>query len=201
MQFVSVTCNGSKLHISLRGNFSPTLPVTAQIRLKEAPEQITASGSCLLEAERLSGDVFECRFSGASRFQFKKCKYDGIRFDLSGASEIRGKISTKRTVISVVGSSRLKLAGKSQRINADISGASHADFEGTFRETTLEVSGASHVTMGNVQDAMIRVSGASHMSITAEKSLAGHVNGASHVTYSGVKTHAVSVSGASSISR
>jgi hypothetical protein len=124
--------------------------------------------------------------SGASRGNL-----DGFRstrlveIDVSGASQLRGRIEA--------GDGRVKA-----------SGASQVDLSGSANNVTVEASGASqlHLSGLEVNDADVEASGASSVSIDCSGRLDVRASGASRVRYRGNPSMGkIDTSGASSVAR
>jgi hypothetical protein len=111
---------------------------------------------------------------------------DKLNVNLSGASDLKGKIDIK------------------DQLTVDISGASDMSVSGSVNRLTVEVSGASKFKGEDFTtdycDA--HASGASDIKITVNKELSAHASGASDVRYKGAGViRDIKTSGASSISR
>jgi hypothetical protein len=113
-------------------------------------------------------------------------KADDLTIDLSGASDLSGKIEvTKKLSIELSGASDAKLSGTATELKIDASGAS--SFKGF--DFSADYCNA-------------KASGASDIKITVNKELSADVSGASDVDYKGAGvTRDIKTSGASSVSR
>lgn len=110
---------------------------------------------------------------------------DNLKIDLSGASNLRGKMDTKKMTIDLSGASDMTVSGRSSQLTVDASGAS-------------KFKGAELVT----DFCNARATGASDIRITVNKELSAHASGASDVKYRGEGViRDIKTSGASSISR
>ncbi len=131
------------------------------------------------ELERLS-------VSGACDvFMEEGIKSDKLGINLSGASDLKGKVDVKNLVVNLSGASDMDIIGKAETVDVDVSGAS--DFK-SF-ELTTDICSAE-------------ASGASSVSITVNKELNIHASGASSIKFKGggmIKS--IRTSGASSVSR
>jgi hypothetical protein len=111
--------------------------------------------------------------------------FDDVKMDISGASEVKGRL-------------------KGIKVQMEISGASNANVTGTAQQLQLEVSGASNFKSYEftADELKAEASGASNIKITVAKSITAEASGASSIQYkgnpSGIKTEA---SGASSIKK
>jgi len=124
--------------------------------------------------------------SGACNVFFEEgLSSDGLTVELSGASDIKGRIDAKT-------------------LKVDISGASDATISGNVADLKVEVSGASDFKgfdlVTNYCDA--KASGASSVKITVNKELSAHASGASSVSFKGEGLiRDIKTSGASNVSR
>lgn len=112
-------------------------------------------------------------------------KADNLKLDLSGASNLKGKMEAQKLMIDLSGASDLTLTGTVGQLNIEASGAS--DFKGY--ELAVDYCNA-------------RASGASDIKITVNKELSAEASGASDVNYKGSGLiRDIKTSGASSISK
>jgi hypothetical protein len=112
-------------------------------------------------------------------------KADDLLVDLSGASDLKGKMDTKKLTFDISGASDSKISGVAVSLDIDASGASK------FKGFDLATDYCS-----------IRASGASDIKITVNKELSATASGASDIDYKGAGViRDIKTSGASSISR
>lgn len=112
-------------------------------------------------------------------------KADDLKLDLSGASNLKGKMDADKLMIDLSGASDLTLTGNVGQLNIEASGAS--DFKGF--DMSVDYCNA-------------KASGASDIKITVNKELSAEASGASDVKYKGNGLiRDIKTSGASSISR
>jgi len=112
-------------------------------------------------------------------------KADNLKLDLSGASNLKGKLTAQKWMIDLSGASDLTLTGAVGQLNIEASGASN--FKGY--DLAVEYCDA-------------KASGASDIKITVNKELSAEASGASDVKYKGSGLiRDIKTSGASSISR
>ena len=112
-------------------------------------------------------------------------KADGMVINLSGASDLKGKIDVQKLSIDLSGASDITVSGNAPQLNVEASGAS------TFRGYDL-VTDICNVS----------ASGASDIKVTVNKELSAHASGASDVRYKGNGViRDIKSSGSSSISR
>ena len=112
-------------------------------------------------------------------------KEDNLKLDLSGASNLKGKMTAQKLMIDLSGASDLTLTGAVGQLNIEASGAS------AFKGYDLSVEYCN-----------AKASGASDIKITVNKELSAEASGASDVKYKGSGLiRDIKTSGASSISR
>lgn len=112
-------------------------------------------------------------------------KADNLKIDLSGASNLKGKLDAQKLMVDQSGASDMTLTGTVGQLNIEASGAS--DFKGF--DLAVDYCNA-------------KASGASDIKITVNKELSAEASGASDVRYKGAGLmRDVKTSGASSISR
>jgi hypothetical protein len=112
-------------------------------------------------------------------------KADNLKIDLSGASNLKGKLDAAKLMIDQSGASDMTLSGTVGQLNIEASGAS--DFKGF--DLAVDYCNA-------------KASGASDIKITVNKELSAQASGASDVKYKGSGLmRDIKTSGASSISR
>jgi len=131
--------------------------------------------------------INEISASGACDIMIEDYKTENFSFDLSGATDVEGKLIIKEKLkIEASGASELKLRGKTKELEIDFSGASKLSAKKLIvaENTIIESSGASSVT------------------VTANGKLSIDCSGASDVIYHGDATIiAKEVSGASRIEK
>ena len=112
-------------------------------------------------------------------------KADDMVINLSGASDLKGRIDVKKLSVDINGASDITVSGNAPQLDVEASGASN------FRGYDL---------VTDVCDA--RASGASDIKVTVNKELSAHASGASDVRYKGNGViRDIKSSGSSSISR
>lgn len=122
-----------------------------------------------LQAEVTMPSLAKLGLSGASRGNVSGFNAgDDFDVEVSGASTLRGEMTTADVTMNV-------------------SGASRAELTGSGRDLRLEASGASHVTLGDftVRNANVNVSGASSAVVNVSGRLDAEATGASSVSYRG----------------
>lgn len=124
--------------------------------------------------------------SGASDIYIQGIiKADDLKLDISGASNLRGKLETNKLLVDLSGASDMTVTGTASQLTVDASGAS-------------KFKGADLVT----DFCNARATGASDIKITVNKELSANASGASDVRYKGNGViRDIKTSGASSISK
>ena len=128
------------------------------------------------------------------------------KLDVSGASDIyiQGSITGNDLKIDLSGASNLKGKLDVKKLNIDLSGASDMNVNGTAVQLTVDASGASKFKGSDLVTDFCnaRATGASDIRITVNKELSANASGASDVKYKGDGViRDIKTSGASSISR
>jgi hypothetical protein len=110
---------------------------------------------------------------------------EGLSIDLSGASDMKGKIDAKTLKVEISGASSATISGNAATLDVEASGAS--DFKG-------------YELVTNYCDA--KASGASSVNITVNKELNANASGASNVRFKGEGLiRDIKTSGASNVTR
>jgi hypothetical protein len=110
---------------------------------------------------------------------------EGLSVDLSGASDMKGKIEAKTLRVDISGASSATISGNAATLDVEASGAS--DFKG-------------YELVTNYCDA--KASGASSVNITVNKELNANASGASNVRFKGEGLiRDIKTSGASNVTR
>ncbi len=127
---------------------------------------------------------------------------DGL--DLSGATrtQLSGFTNTERLDVEISGASQLRGDISSGEMRLRASGASTGELTGATGALNAEASGASTVRFDNLtsKDTTVRASGASNITVNASGKLTGDASGASTVRYVGNPASVqVDTSGASSV--
>lgn len=112
-------------------------------------------------------------------------KANDLLVDLSGASDLKGKVDAKKLTFDMSGASDTKITGIATNLDVDASGAS------SFKGFDLSTDYCN-----------VKASGASGIKITVNKELSATASGASDIDYKGTGViRDIKTSGASSISR
>ena len=149
----------------LKGLTGDKMKLKAYISFKDI-DKLTVSGAC---------DVF---LEGG-------IKANALELNLSGASDLKGKLDVKKLDVDISGASDLSVSGTVSKLNIEASGAS--DFKGYDLVT---------------ETCNVTASGASSIQITVNKELSAQASGASDVRYKGDGViRDIKSSGASSVRR
>ena len=157
-----------RIYMDYKGKWTPKmnkLKFKAYISFKDL-EKLSVSGAC---------DVY---FEGVVRV-------NALKLDLSGASDLKGKVDVQKLDIDQSGASDITLTGSVGQLKVESSGASN--FKGYDLVTEF---------------ADARASGASNVNITVNKELSAQASGASDIHYRGAAViRDLKTSGASSVSK
>ncbi len=128
------------------------------------------------------------------------------QLQVTGASDvvIAGIMELPLLNLQVSGASQLIGKIKIDELNMKLSGASEAKLSGTVKNINIESSGASDVKSYDLvtENCNVKASGASDVNITVTKELAANASGASNVFYKGTAEIKIKQStGASSVVR
>jgi hypothetical protein len=112
-------------------------------------------------------------------------KGDGAKIDVSGASDVSGKVAIQKLTVDMSGASDLRITGETGQLDIEASGASN--FKGY--DLTADFCNA-------------RASGASDIQVLVNKELSVDASGASDIKYKGAGViRDLKTSGASSVSK
>jgi len=144
------------------------------------------TGNKKLKAYISFRDINQLKVSGACDVVITDgLKAESLEVDLSGASDLKGKLSVRNLSVNLSGASDMQVSGDVVRLKVDASGASNFKAFGLVSE---------------VCDA--EASGASDIKVTVTKELSAQASGASDVHYRGNgMIREVKTSGASSVSK
>jgi hypothetical protein len=186
---VEVYLEGDKLVLGYNLNLislfaAPFTRARARIALPELRElKIIGAARCSLYGFSSQED-FNLQVAGASRLDMDEMTVGNVKWDLSGASQIGGRLTAKGNMdIRVSGASKIKLTGSAVNLDLDVAGASHFDLDDF-----------------PVHNARVRLVGASRGLVKPDGKLDVVLEGASNLEYLGQPIIGdVKVSGASSI--
>ncbi|MGE5601621.1 MAG: head GIN domain-containing protein [Nitrososphaerales archaeon] len=166
VEYLDVRVDGDTLHIGLK----PILSLGFR--------------NTTLEAKITMPDLAGLNLSGATRTHitgFSNTK--SVSTEVSGASQLRGDITTGQMQLRASGASTVELTGATGPLDVEASGASTVRFD-NFKST----------------DTQVRASGASNVTVNASGRLTGNASGASSISYVGSPASVqVDTSGASSV--
>ncbi len=166
VDYLDVRVDGNTLHIGLK----PILSLGFR--------------NTTLKAQITMPDVEGLNLSGATRTNitgFSNTK--SVPVTVSGASQLRGDITTGQMQLRASGASTVEITGSTGPLNVDASGASTVRLD-NFKST----------------DTQVQSSGASNVTVNASGKISGEASGASSVSYVGNPASVqVNTSGASSV--
>ncbi|MFK7998224.1 MAG: head GIN domain-containing protein [Polyangiales bacterium] len=145
-------------------------------------ESVETSGATRAQIGPVEGPHFELRTSGASQARAESITAERVAFVSTGASSIDSALEAAAANVSLSGSSRIELRGRTNEQEVEASGASE------YRGRTLR----SH-------RAEVRASGSSACELFADESIRVDGTGASNVRYQGGGQVSRSLSGAASV--
>ena len=186
---INMTQEGDRLAIGYNINLAsivaaPFFRIHTRIALPELRE-LNISGAARGSVKGFnSPNEFALCVSGASRLDISEMSIGDMKWDLSGASGIKGQI---------------KAAGN---VDIHVAGASRIDLKGSARDIIVDATGASHIDLGEfpAHNARFKLTGASHSIVNLDGKLDVSLDGASRVEYDGQPTMGeVRVTGASSL--
>lgn len=148
--------------------------VVANVRAKSVDVDLAGASSARLT---IASSELEVSASGASKARFESATCKSCDLEVTGASQINGKLFVGTCDIDASGASKISLSGSAQRADMEISGASKLIANDFVTETcAVEASGASaaYVYCTNVLTAeatgssKIGYSGSCHVNIDTE---------------------------------
>jgi hypothetical protein len=186
---VDVFLEGDKLVLGYNLNLislfaAPFSHARARITLPELSElKVVGAARCSLTGFN-SQDNFYLQVAGASKLEMDEMTFSKVKWELSGASNISGRITVREAMeIKINGASKLKMTGSAPEMELDASGASHIELD-SFP----------------VNNARVRLIGASRGIVKVDGKLDVLLEGASNLEYMGQTTLGdVRITGASSI--
>ncbi|MCQ4872963.1 GIN domain-containing protein [Butyricimonas paravirosa] len=134
-------------------------------------KKIELSGACKINATgNFTSRIFNINLSGAAKtnFEGKLTIQEKAKIDLSGASLVKGYITSPEIFIEQSGASSITFSGKTTRCEVEASGASKTNLE----KFPIDILKAE-------------ISGASKAQFLVNKEISVHTSGASKITYIG----------------
>jgi hypothetical protein len=186
---IDVFLEGDKLVLGYNLNLislfaAPFTRARARIALPDLRElKIVGAARCTLHGFSSQED-FMLQVAGASKMDIDEMTVGNMKWDLSGASQINGKLKSQGNMdIRVNGASKVKLTGSALNLDLEAAGASHLELDGF-----------------TVQNARVKLVGASRGLVNLDGKLDVVLEGASALEYLGqANLGDVKVTGASSI--
>jgi hypothetical protein len=160
--------------------------MSAVITLPALHELDLSGASHCKISEFKSSNYFRLKVEGASSLEFVDFSGGRLNFELSGASNIKGKIEAAGDLgLKIVGASKLSLNGSAGDLVVDAAGASLLDLA-DFK----------------VKNARLKLSGASRGSLNLNGKMDVNLEGASRLDYTGQVTMGeTQITGASTLKR
>ena len=160
---VSVTVNENlveSLEVNVSGN-------TLRISLKPG---FGLTGAATMKAKVTMPELTGLDLSGASRTTLAGFNSDkSLKSEVSGASTLRGDLTSGDASFNVSGASKVNLNGSAQDLNVEASGASTVDLSNfASQNTVVNASGASKVIVAPSGSLDVEASGASTVRYTGE---------------------------------
>lgn len=190
-QYIDVTVKGRTLYIGVK-----------DISLKTLERYVNRNGYTLA-AYASVGELESLKAGSVSKVYVKDCIVaDDLDMDISGVSEVDGRIKGGNLNLDLSGVSRFMCRIDFDHVDVRISGASKCELEGKAECISADVSGASSMDAESFEckDATVNVSGASKAEVRPSETISFYVSGVSSLKYpEGVKIEGMSVSGVSSV--
>ena len=168
LDYLSVTKEGETLTVKLSPNHPFTDFVLMRKILKAKITLPVLRGLTLSDASRASVRGFEStnaldlNISGASTVELNGIETGDVNIEVSGASDLSGKLTAGNVKFLISGASHAELDGTAKDIQLDASGASKVGLERFVNETaTVTLSGATQATMDTRNQLDFSLSGAS----------------------------------------
>jgi hypothetical protein len=111
-----------------------------------------------------SSDDLDLVVTGASAIKLDEVEAGNGDFEVSGASQVTGRLTARDLKLNVSGASKLELIGSADDISTTASGASRLNLEGFVHKTAnVALSGASEATVDVRDQLSCDLSGASRL--------------------------------------
>jgi len=171
-EHINVSRSGDTLKIDMN-NFFLSFNRSGEVRIT-MPELRWLDLSGAVEADVTgfaSGQDLDVRLSGASRLDMDM-ETGRFTADLSGASELAGRLTATATDIGLSGASEIKLEGSGGDIKINGSGASEAELaDFPVDNADIDLSGASQVSLDISGRLDVSLSGASRVEYSGNPTL------------------------------
>ena len=168
IDYLSVTKQGETLIVKLSPNHQFTDFTTMRKVLKVKISMPILNGLALSGASRAvvrgfqSTNPLDLNASGTSTTSLDSIKTGDVNGDVSGASDLNGKLTAANVKLVVSGASRVELDGTGNDVQLDVSGASKLDLEQFINKTAnVTMSGASQITIDTKDKIDVSLTGAS----------------------------------------
>ncbi len=168
IDYLSVTKQGDTLIVKLSPNHPFTDFATMRKVLKAKITMPVLQGLSLSGASRAvvrgfqSTNALDLNVSGTSTVSLDSIKTGDVNGEVSGASDLNGKLTAGNIKLNVSGASRVELDGTGNDVQLNVSGASKLDLEQFVNKTAnVTMSGASQTTIDTKDKIDVSLTGAS----------------------------------------
>jgi len=158
---ILISQSGSTLTVGLTPATLITVSPKVTITLPNL-NRLHLSGASKGKAAGFKGiEYFHLLESGASSLELD-IEASRTQMELSGASNIKGRLGTVDSTIRISGASQVNLSGSADNLNVEASSASRANFpDFPIQNATIKLSGASSGNINVAQHLDVDLSGAS----------------------------------------
>ncbi len=168
LDYLSVTKQGETLVVKLSPNHPFTDFATMRKVLKAKITMPVIRGLALSGASRAvvrgfeSTNSLDLNVSGTSTASLDSLKTGDVNAEISGASDLNGKLTAGNVNLNVSGASHVELDGTANDVVLAVSGASKLDLEQFVNKTSnVTMSGASQTTIDTKDHIDVSLTGAS----------------------------------------
>jgi hypothetical protein len=168
LDYLSVSKEGETLTVKLAPNHPFTDFVLMRKTLKAKITLPAIRGLTLSGASRAvvrgfeSANAIDLNVSGTSTARLDAIETGDVNADVSGASDLNGKVTAANVKFNISGASHVELDGTANDVQLNASGASTLDLEQFVNKTaTVTMSGASQVTIDTRDHLDFSLTGAS----------------------------------------
>jgi len=191
VDYLSVTKTGDILVVKLHPNHPFTdfvlMRKTLKVRITmPALRGLSVSGASVCNVKGFeSANALDLDVSGASTVNLDGIEIGGGDFGVSGASELKGKVTAANLKFDISGASQVELNGTGKDIQLSATGSSKANLEQFINQTaSVTLSGACQATVDTREHLDFSLSGASRFYFLSNPSMGKmEVQGASTVKH------------------
>jgi hypothetical protein len=185
-EYLTVEQRGDILHLGLKAGYTYTDAERRAVITLPDLRGLELSGSSEAKVGGFStSHAVDFQLSAASALDINGVKAGNTGFELSGSSEVRGRVEMDNG-------------------SFDLSGASFIDLTGLAKDMSIEASGGSEINLEEfpVDTAAVNLSGGSFAFIDVKSRIDIDLSGGSELTYTGdPKVGSIDVSGGSIVNR